>query len=161
MQVGVSGGRGNTGTRNTGSLLEGPRTERDLLNFFAAYKKNKFSLQGEYLEGDSQGFVNGTGDLTARDLRGYYLGVGYAFSPKIEGVFRYDYLDADRDGSGDTSVRDLIAGINYYIKGNNAKIQFNILRRNGASDLTFGSSNPASDTRNDRTEFRTNFQIAF
>jgi hypothetical protein len=40
-------------------------------------------------------------------------------------------------------VRDLTFGVNYYIKGNNAKIQVNVVRRNGGSDLTsangFGS----------------------
>nr|AUN36282.1 hypothetical protein [uncultured bacterium] len=160
LQIGISGGRGNTGNRNSGSLLEGPRSDRDLLNAFAAYKKNKFSFQAEYLEGKGTGFTDLVGTTAERDLRGYYAGIGYYFTPKIEGVLRYDYLDADRDAAGDSSVRDILAGINYYIKGNNAKIQFNVINRNGAGDLTPGS-NPSTDIVNDRTEFRTNFQIGF
>ena len=164
LTFGVSGGTGNTGFRNTGSLLEGPRSKRNIFNTFAAYKKNKLSLQAEYLQGKAQGITAitaGVPTTSLRDISGYYGSVAYAFSPKIEGVFRYDYLNADRNGSGDTSVRDLILGLNYYIKGNNAKIQANLIRRNGASDLAFGSSNPASDIRDDRTELRLQGQVAF
>jgi phosphate-selective porin len=94
-----------------------------------------------------------------RDIRGYYGSVGYLFTPKIEGVFRYDYLDADRDLEV-THVRDLILGVNYYLKGNNAKLQANLIKRSGASALT-PSSNPASDIVNDRTELRLQGQVAF
>lgn len=164
LTFGVSGGKGNTGFRNTGSLLEGPRADRSIFNTFAAYKKDKLTLQGEYLQGKAQGItaINaGVPTTSLRDISGYYGSVAYAFSPKIEGVFRYDYLNADRRGNGDTSVRDLILGINYYIKGNNAKIQANLIRRNGARDLAFGSSNPASDVRDDRTELRIQGQVGF
>jgi phosphate-selective porin len=99
--------------------------------------------------------------ISARDIRGYYGSVGYRLTPKLEGVLRYDYLDANRDLGGDTEVRDIIAGLNYYIKGNNAKIQVNVLRRNGAEGLGNSVSNPSSDIQNDRTELRANFQVAF
>jgi predicted porin len=85
--------------------------------------------------------------ISARDIRGYYGTVGYRFTPKLEGVLRYDYLDANRDLGGDTEVRDIIAGLNYYIKGNNAKIQVNVLRRNGAEGLGNSVSNPSSAFR--------------
>jgi hypothetical protein len=157
--VGISGGRANTAA--TSSLAEGgPRADRDLLNFFAAYKRNKITLQAEYLEGDARAELT-PGVLSVRELRGYYGSVGYLFTPKLEGVFRYDYLDGDRNGSGDTTVRDLILGLNYYLKGTNAKFQLNLVKRSGANDLAFTSSNPHQDLRNDRTEVRTNFQVAF
>jgi phosphate-selective porin len=84
------------------------------------------------------------------------------FTSKLEGLLRYDYLNADRDGAGDTSVRDLILGLNYYLKGN-TKIQANLIRRDGAHDLAGASSvtNPHSDIHNDRTELRTSVQVAF
>jgi hypothetical protein len=51
LQVGVSGGTGNTGFRQAGSLLPGPRADRDILNAFAVYNRDKLTLQAEYLEG--------------------------------------------------------------------------------------------------------------
>ncbi|HEX8237545.1 MAG TPA: hypothetical protein VF600_16430, partial [Abditibacteriaceae bacterium] len=73
----------------------------------------------------------------------------------------YDFLDANRDLGGDTEVRDIIAGVNYYLKGNNAKIQVNVLRRNGAQGLGGSVSNPSSDIQNDRTELRVQGQVSF
>ncbi len=163
LQVGVSGGRGNTGIRNSGSLLSGPRANRDLFNLFAAYKGDRLSLQAEYLTGEAQGLNAGAGGFTpaARDLRSFYGSIGYLFTSRLEGILRYDFLDADAAAAGDTTVRDLILGLNYYIKGNNAKIQANLLRRNGAADLAAASGNPTADLRNDRTELRVQGQIAF
>jgi outer membrane murein-binding lipoprotein Lpp len=144
LEVGVSGGLGHTGTA-TGT----PRDKRTLFNLFGVYKKDKWSFQSEYMTGDSQ-LQNGT---QTRNVKGYYAGLGYLFTPKIEGILRYDYLDTDRDLSN-ASVRDSILGVNYYLKGHNAKIQTNIVRRNG-------SAGAPADLRNDRIELRSNFQIAF
>ncbi|HEX8551751.1 MAG TPA: porin [Abditibacteriaceae bacterium] len=143
-EIGVSGGIGNTGT-GAGA----PRADRNLLNAFAAYKKGKLSFQGEYLTGDSQ-LQNGA---NVRDIQGYYAGLGYLFTPKIEGTFRYDYLDTNK-AVGNADVRDLILGLNYYIRGNNAKIQTNIVKRNG-------NVGAPADLQNDRVELRTNLQVSF
>jgi hypothetical protein len=165
LQVGVSGGTGNTGFRQAGSLLPGPRADRDILNAFAVYNRDKLTLQAEYLEGSGVGITNSVPPaapvISARDIRSYYGSVGYRFTPKLEGVLRYDFLNADRDAAGDTEVRDLIAGLNYYIKGNNAKIQVNVLRRDGAQGLGGSVSNPSSAIQNDRTELRVQGQVAF
>ena len=166
LQVGVSGAIANT--RNNGGTSGGlsQRADRSLTNLFAVYKKNKLTLQTEYLTGDAQRLPS---DITAfnRDVRGYYGSIGYLFTPKIEGVFRYDFFDFDRNLQ-DASVRDLVAGVNYYIKGNNAKLQLNVVKRNGGNDLTstngFGSSGSSSNPRgfaNDRTEVRIQGQVAF
>lgn len=148
LEFGVSGGKGNTG--NSANNGTGPRTDRDLKNAFITYKKNKLTLQGEYLTGDSQ-LIDNTG---LRKIKGYYGSVSYLFNPKIEGVFRYDYLDTDKT-LGNAAVRDLVFGANYYIKGNNAKIQTNLIFRNG------GAGSPIAGLRPDRTELRTAFQIGF
>ena len=166
LQVGVSGAIANT--RNNGGTSGGlaQRADRSLTNLFAAYKKNKLTLQTEYLTGSSQRLPS---DISAfdRDVRGYYGSIGYLFTPKIEGVLRYDFFDFDRNMQ-DASVRDLVAGVNYYIKGNNAKLQLNVVKRNGGSDLVsangFGSSGSSSNPRgfaNDRTEVRIQGQVAF
>jgi len=65
--------------------------------------------------------------------------------------------------SGDTTVTESLLGVNYYIKGNNAKIQANLVRRNGGSGLIgangFGSN--ATAFSKTATQLRTNFQMAF
>jgi hypothetical protein len=58
LQVGVSGGTGNTGFRQAGSLLSGPRADRDIFNAFAVYNRDKLTLQAEYLDGSGTGITN-------------------------------------------------------------------------------------------------------
>ncbi|MDQ3814451.1 MAG: OprO/OprP family phosphate-selective porin [Armatimonadota bacterium] len=163
LQLGISGGIGTT--RNTPTA--GSRADRQLLNLFSAYKKDKWTFQAEFLDGKNQLLAAAPG--VVRDVQGYYAHVGYAFTPKIEGTLRYDFFDFDRNlvsaagASGDTSVRDLILGINYYLKGHNAKIQANLVKRNGGTGLVsangFGSN--ATGFGKDSTQVRTNFQIGF
>lgn len=158
LTVGISGARGNN--RNSGTA--GQAADRNLLNAYAAYTRNKLTLQGEYLTGDSQRLpLNTTG--FDNDVRGYYGLIGYRFTPKIEGVFRYDYFNFDRQ-LDDAAVRDLVLGVNYYIKGNNAKIQANIVRRSGGEAIVSGngfSSSLSNQFSNDRTELRVQGQVAF
>lgn len=144
LQLGVSAAtaRGATPTSST-------RVNRDLYNGFVVYKRGKVGLQAEYLDGQTQ--VRGT--ATTTNVRGYYGSLSYLFTPKLEGAFRYDYFNANRS-LADSDVHDYTLGLNYYIKGNNAKIQTNIVQRNG-------NTNAPAGLRNDRTELRTNFQIAF
>jgi phosphate-selective porin len=145
LTVGVSGGRGNT------ALGAGNRRfENELLNAFAAYKRDKITFQAEYLQGETQL----RGGAANSDVRGYYGSLGYLFTPKLEGVFRYDSFDSARNVAN-AEVRDITLGLNYYIKGSNAKIQANVVNRSGAP------GSPVADLRPDRTELRTNFQVAF
>lgn len=147
LEVGVSGGKGSTGNSATAGTA---RTDRSLFNLFAAYKKDKLTLQSEYLKGDAQ-LADGTG---IRDIAGYYGLVGYQINKRVEAVFRYDSLDTNRNASG-AKVSDLTLGLNYYLKGNNAKIQTNIVRHSGAAGASIAGLRP------DRTELRTAFQVAF
>lgn len=145
LQLGVSGGTGNTGN----SSASAPRLDRTLLNAFVAFKRDKLTAQAEYLTADAQ-LID---DTNVRDVRSYYGSVGYLFTPKLEGVVRYDVFDFSRAGDGG-KINEATLGVNYYIKGNNAKIQANIVRRSG-DDLA------PSGSRNDSTQLRTNFQVAF
>ena len=161
LTLGVSGGSGNTGTTQTSGGVTGTRrADRTLLNFFAAYNKAKIYAAAEYLRGNAvpinlrQG--NATGTITpinvaGRDIKGYYGAVGYSFTPKLQGLFRYDNLDTDRN-AGNSTLRDYTLGLNYYLKGNEAKVQFNVIDHNGDSG--------ARGFR-DGTELRTAFQATF
>ncbi len=146
LQLGISAATSNAATLTSGTN----RFNRDLYNGFIAYKKNKVGVQAEYLSGRTQ-----VRDMagTLNNVRGYYGSLSYLFTPKLEGAFRYDYFDANRS-LANSAVRDYTLGVNYYIKGNNAKIQANIVRRQG------GDNAPAG-IRDSRTELRTNFQVAF
>jgi hypothetical protein len=165
LQLGVSAARANT--RVAPTSLGGSTTvfDRNLWNVFGVYKRDRWLFQSEYSQGTGQNTTAAGAAGRERDFRGFYGLVGYSFTPKIEGVLRYDTFDFDRRFPGDTEVRELTAGINYYIKGNNAKIQANIVRVQGGADLTsgngFGSGSQGQGLRNDRTEFRLQGQVAF
>jgi phosphate-selective porin len=145
LRLGISGGVGNTGNPTAGQ----PRLDRNLLNLFAVYKKNKITAQTEYLAADAQTIA----DTFVRDVRSYYGSLGYLFTKKLEGVARYDVFDFSRDGSGG-KISEATLGMNYYIQGNNAKIQANIVQRDG-------DDNAPSGFRNDGVQLRTSFQAAF
>lgn len=140
-QIGVSYGRGNTGVNAS------TRADRNLWNAFTHFQKGKLSLQGEYTEGNYVDSTNGT-----QDIRSYYGNVGYFFTPKLEGVARADFFDYKNLNA---TVKQYTLGLNYYLKGNNAKFQLNLVRNDGdtaAADSKF---------RNDWTELRSGFQVAF
>ncbi|MBW3637246.1 MAG: OprO/OprP family phosphate-selective porin, partial [Armatimonadetes bacterium] len=171
LEIGVSGGKGKTGTDQTlgtgANLVSNPRVDRDLFNAFATYKKDRLTLIGEYLKGDSQDiFTTATSGTPAvslttaqtRDISGYYAHIGYLLRPKLEATLRYDQFKsgdisspsntaAQNSRLGDSTVRDITLGLNYYLKGNNAKIQTNLVRRSSGGGVTL---NPA--LRNDQLQ---------
>ncbi len=159
LTLGVSGGVGNTGTTGTanGSTVT-RRADRNLFNLFAAYNKNKIYAAGEYLRGDAVPINFGLNTTTnapiivnGRDIEGYYAAVGYMFAPKLQGLFRYDNFDTDRN-AGNSTLKDYTLGVNYFLKGTEAKVQFNVIDHNGDSG--------ARGFR-DGTELRTAFQASF
>ena len=89
--------------------------------------------------------------MAGRDIQGYYGAFGYSITPKLQGLFRYDNLNTDRS-KGNSTLKDYTLGLNYYLKGNEAKIQFNVIDHNGDSG--------ARGFR-DGTELRTAFQATF
>ena len=158
--LGVSGGSGNTGVTNTVNGRTVLRNaDRTLLNFFGAYTKNKLFASAEYLRGDAVNVnfgVNSTNNnaviINGRNVEGYYGTIGYYFTPKLQGLFRYDNFDTNRD-AGSSTLRDYTLGANYYLKGNEAKVQFNIIDHNRGSNLA--ATSPKG------TELRTAFQATF
>jgi len=159
LTLGVSGGSGNTGVSNTvngGAVIR--NANRTLLNFFGAYNKNKVYAAAEYLRGNAVPIAFGVNSTTnnpivlnGRDVQGYYGTLGYYFTPKLQGLFRYDNFDTNRDLGG-SKLRDYTLGANYYLKGNEAKVQFNIIDHNRGSAIT---GSPKG------TELRTAFQATF
>ncbi len=160
LTVGASGGAGNTGVSftPTGGTATNLKASRNIFNAFAVYKKNKITLQGEYLRGHSAPFTVATVTNGSRNLQGFYAGGSYLFNPRFETLLRYDTLNFNTAQTGNI-VRDYILGFNYYIKGQN-KLQLNIVRRVGGLNAPT-STNPAANYRNNRFELRTGVQLAF
>ncbi len=59
---------------------------------------------------------------------GFYTTLAYNITPKVQVLGRYDYFNADKHISGKVS-QEYVAGINYYIKGQNLKLQLNYIFR--------------------------------
>jgi phosphate-selective porin len=117
-----------------GSGAWAPKTQtviplRQRLGFEAIYQREKLRLKSEFMLGVD-------GDI---HRRGYYAHAGYRFMPKVEGIFRFDMFDPDtgRESTAATATeRDYIGGINYYIKENNFKLQFNYVRKTFTNNIT-------------------------
>lgn len=151
LALGISGGTGSTGGA--------PRNDRTVINAFGAYTWDKWLAQAEYLQGDAQPLGGGA----TRDVSSYYGTLGYSFTPKLQAVARYDYFDANRNAAG-FAVKDISLGLNYFIKGNNAKIQANIVRRDGtgvAAPAAGASGSGLGNIANDSTAFIIQGQVAF
>ena len=159
LTLGISGGYGNTGTNGTANgATVTRRSHRNLINVLAAYNHNKIYAATEYLRGNAVPITFGSNSSTnapivvnGRDIEGYYGAFGYMVTPKLQTLFRYDNLNTDRS-IGSSTLKDYTLGFNYYLKGNQAKAQFNIVDHNGDRN--------AIGTRNG-VELRTAFQAAF
>ncbi len=166
LSVGISGAQGNTSVAPTTAIGAQGRYNRNVYTVFAVYKKDKITFQNEYSSGHDQNRSKSAVGAAARERKfnGYYSSLGYLFTPQIEGVLRFDNFRFDRNVAN-TDVREFTVGVNYYLKGNNAKIQANIVRLRGGTGLTatngFGGGGQGGGFQNDRTEFRLQGQVSF
>jgi phosphate-selective porin len=108
------------------------RPHRDRLGAEIQFTRGPLTLRSELM----------TGRDGTLHRRGAYGHVGYRFSPRVEGVVRFDTWDPDIDTDGTASSvreRDYIAGINVFLSEHNLKLQANYLRK------TFHDVLPARD----------------
>jgi phosphate-selective porin len=120
LQIGGSGLWGN------GQRADRPR--RDRLGGEFLFVRHGVTLKSEVMTGKD-------GDL---HRLGYYGHLGYRFRPRVEGIFRFDSWDPDRRrefNAANVTERDFITGLNYYIKENQVKLQFNYLRKTFADHI--------------------------
>ncbi len=145
LQIGLSVSRG-------GNRFAGTRIDRRIFNGFVVYKKDKITFQSEYLNG--KGMVNATPE-NFKDVRAYYASLGYLFAPRIEAVLRFDTLRREFENAAPgNKSNETTLGLNYYLKGNNAKAQLDLVK----SDNALNSSAPLSG---DDLALRTQLQVAF
>jgi len=96
---------------------------RDRIGALAEFLRPSFTARAEYIRGVD-------GDV---HREGYYEVLAYKLNKTFELVQRVDYFDPDvrRSGSiANEAATDVLAGLNYYIAGHNAKLQLNAVNRN-------------------------------
>ncbi len=117
---------GASGAATVGGRFSAVR--RDRAGAEAVYTRDRLRLKGEAMFGTD-------GDI---HRRGYYAHFGYRVLPKLETVFRYDVFDPDTRREtlpANVTERDYLAGLNYFIKGHNVKLQMNYIRKTFAHGI--------------------------
>lgn len=95
---------------------------RDRIAALAEFLRPSFAARAEYVRGVD-------GDV---HRMGYYQLLAYKLNKSFELVQRIDFFDPDVRRAGtqqDEAATDVLAGLNYYIVGHNAKLQINAVNR--------------------------------
>lgn len=111
-----------------GAAPNAEHARRDRLGGLVEFSRGPLTTRAEYIQGVD-------GDV---HRLGYYGLVVYKLSNTFELVHRYDFFDPDvrrTASSADDGATELLAGLNYYIAGHNAKLQLNGVERRWRHDL--------------------------
>lgn len=124
------------------------------------------NIQGEYLSAKDKHGVSATQDASPK---GYWIQPSYMVIPNtLEAVVRYSYIDSDHRGvnisdgirsapSGGTmnKLSEWYIGGNWYIRGNDYKLQFGYIH--GESKDTVTGASAKAQTDGARTQVQVNF----
>lgn len=125
-----------------------------------------FNFQGEYLSADDRHGVSATQDAKPA---GYWIQPSFYLIPGVlEGLVRYSYIDSDGRGvnisdgirsapGGGTmnTLSEWFIGGNWYLKGNDYKLQFGYIHGQSKDTVTGGAAKATSDGV--RTQVQVNF----
>ncbi len=114
-----------------------------------------FNLQGEWLDANDQHAVTVLGVNRSSNPSGYWIQPSYYLIPKVlEGVARYSYVNSDNRGvalsdgirgatSGGTmnKMSELYVGGNWYIEGNDVKLQLGYIHGEGKDAILPAAAN--------------------
>ncbi len=113
VTVGVNG----YWSKDNGTPIVGTRNG---LGVDLQYASDRWNVAGEYL---TRKYNRVTGADT--ESNGWYVWAGYYFVPKLwQAVLRYESYDSDIDAANTTSD-GWVAGLNYYLKGDDIKLSLN------------------------------------
>jgi hypothetical protein len=104
------------------------RSRRDRAGAELLFTRGRLKVRAEWTRGQD-GLV---------ERRGHYGLVSWKVAAKVELVGRVDTWDADVDTDADASTvqqRDYLAGVNYYLDGNRAKLQLDYVRNTFAGSV--------------------------
>lgn len=89
---------------------------------YAGYEYKKWLMNFEWANAD--GYNGPSGHSTNKKATGFYTTLGYKFTPKVQGLLRYDQFDPNKN-IANNNIKEYSAGINYFIKGQALKLVLN------------------------------------
>lgn len=106
-----------------GGLQNGNRhISYNVLGAYAGYEYKKWLLNFECADAD--GYNGPSGMASSKKAKGFYTTLAYRFTPKVQGLLRYDYFNPNKHVAND-NIKEYSAGINYFIKGQGLKMVLN------------------------------------
>lgn len=124
------------------------KTDKDRNGFELRYDAGPTTLKGEYM----------TGKDGAVEPRGWYVLWGTKQGATGQFVLRYEQFDPDTNAAGDRE-RDLTVGYNWFLVGNNAKIQLNWVRKD--FQTAAGAPAPYTGLTDSTDQVLLNFQASW
>lgn len=107
------GGGIQTGNRDSSYRVAGT---------YAGYEYKKWLVNFEWADAD--GYNGPVGYSIDKKATGFYSTLGFRFTPKLQGLIRYDEFDPNKNVAGN-NIREYSAGMNYFIKGQAVKLIMN------------------------------------
>ncbi|MBE7712026.1 MAG: hypothetical protein E7Z92_07825 [Cyanobacteria bacterium SIG31] len=89
---------------------------------YLGYEYKKMLLNFEWANAD--GYNGPAGYAINKKATGFYSTLAYRFTPKVQGLIRYDEFDPNKNVSNNKN-REYSLGLNYFIKGQALKLVFN------------------------------------
>lgn len=89
---------------------------------YIGYEINKWWMNFEW--SDADGYNGPAGYSVDKKANGFYSTLAYKFTPKVQGLIRYDQFNPNKHIAHDIR-KEYTAGINYFIKGQALKVMIN------------------------------------
>jgi len=106
-----------------GGLQSGDRnTDYTVTGAYIGYEYKKWLLNFEWA--DANGYNGPIGYAVDKHASGFYSTLAYRFTPKLQGLIRYDEFDPNKD-IAHNNKREYSVGFNYFIKGQALKLIMN------------------------------------
>ena len=106
-----------------GGLQSGDRNcDYTVTGAYLGYEYKKWLLNFEWA--DANGYNGPIGYSVDKHASGFYSTLAYKFTPKLQGLIRYDQFDPNKDIVNDKR-KEYVAGLNYFIKGQALRLMLN------------------------------------
>ncbi len=89
---------------------------------YVGYEYKKWLLNFEWA--DANGYNGPIGYSVDKHASGFYSTLAYRFTPKLQGLIRYDQFDPNKN-IANNNRKEYVAGLNYFIKGQALKLMLN------------------------------------
>jgi hypothetical protein len=138
-----------------GGTVLGAGNNLSVYSVYGVVTAGVFDLEGEYFWSHNQHGVSATRDA---DASAYWIQPAVKLTPNLEAVVRYSYVDSDGRGvnisdgirsapSGGTmdKMSEWFAGGNWYINGNDTKLQLGYIHGESKDKVTGGAAKAKTD----------------